>query len=442
MKSFWSEGLEAPSFPRLTHDVKTDVLIIGGGIAGLLIAHRLTESGVDCVLAEGGRICGGVTGSTTAKITSQHGAIYQKLVRSIGKHKAALYLDANEKAIEKYKLLSKRIDCDLEECPSFLYSTNDRGTLEAEMRALESIGAKASFEQSAALPFDTVGAVKFSHQARINPLKLAYGIAVGLKIFENTKILRISDGVAYSADAKIYAKSIVVATHFPFINRHGSYFMKMYQSRSYVIAIEGAGQLDGIYKDASPDGFSLRGANGALLVGGGAHRTGELGGGYLPITNLIDKYYPTSREICRFATQDCITLDGIAYIGRYSMLTKGLYVATGFNKWGMSTSMVAADILTDEILGCENEYKAIFSPSRSMLHIGLAKNALKAAKGLLTPTAPRCTHMKCALSYNAGEHSWDCSCHGSRYTEDGKVIDNPAMKEQKKLKRSSRKNEA
>ena len=137
------------------------------------------------------------------------------------------------------------------------------------------------------------------------------------------------------------------------------------------------------------------------------------------------------RRLCQqidydFSTQDCMTLDGIPYIGQYSARTPNLYVATGFNKWGMTSSMVAARLLTDLITGKDNPDASLFSPSRSILRPQLGINAWEATRNLLTPTPKRCPHMGCALKWNPQEHSWDCPCHGSRFTEDGKLIDNPA----------------
>ncbi len=122
-----------------------------------------------------------------------------------------------------------------------------------------------------------------------------------------------------------------------------------------------------------------------------------------------------------------MSLDGVPYIGQYSKGTPGLYVATGFNKWGMTSAMTAAMILTDLVLERDNPYAPAFAPSRSILHPQLAVNGLESICGLMAPTVPRCPHMGCALKYNPQEHSWDCPCHGSRFGEDGSLIDNPAV---------------
>jgi len=139
-------------------------------------------------------------------------------------------------------------------------------------------------------------------------------------------------------------------------------------------------------------------------------------------------HYPDARITHRWAAQDCMSLDGVPYIGRYSAMTPNLYVASGFNKWGMTTSMVAAQLLTDIITGKKSPYEAVFSPSRSMLHAQLGVNAVEAVKNLLTVSPRRCSHLGCALKWNPQERSWDCPCHGSRFEENGRLIDNPATK--------------
>ena len=163
-----------------------------------------------------------------------------------------------------------------------------------------------------------------------------------------------------------------------------------------------------------------------LLLGGGGHRTGKNGGNWSVLEQFAAKYLPDSHEVCRWATQDCMTLDGIPYIGQYSKRTPDFYVATGFNKWGMTSSMAAAKILTDMVMGKNTPYAEVFSPSRSILHPQLLINAYEAMVNLLTISDKCCPHMGCALKWNPQEQSWDCPCHGSRFTHQGKLIDNPS----------------
>lgn len=342
-----------------------------------------------------------------------------------------MYLKANKEAVETYRKMAQKIDCDFEDKVSFVYSLDNREKIEKEIRALNMIGCMAEFSNNLPLPFSTAGAVKVKDQAQFHPLKFAYSLAKELNIFENTEITEVMPGIAVTKRGKIRAKKIIVATHFPFINKHGLYFVKMYQHRSYVLALKNAPDVNGMYVDESEKGLSFRNYNDLLLLGGGGHRTGKQGGGWQELCKFAKLNYPEAKEICRYATQDCKTLDDIAYIGRYSKNTPSVYVATGYNKWGMTSSMVSAKILSDYVLEKENEYAEVFSPSRSVFHKQLLINAGESVLGLINPITPRCTHLGCALKYNKQEHSWDCSCHGSRFTEDGRVIDNPARRNKK-----------
>ena len=431
MHSVWTETAELPSFDSLKRDIKTDVLIIGGGIAGVLCAYLLERAGISYALAEADRICAGITKNTTAKITAQHGLIYDKLIREFGLETAQMYLKANQEALEQYRILCQTIDCDFQERDAAVYSLDNRRSIEKELDALYRIGFPAEFAAGLPLPFPIAGAVCFKYQAQFHPLKFLSAIAAGLQIFENTRILEVKPGVAITEGGKISAEKIIVTTHFPFLNKHGSYFLKLYQHRSYVLALKNAPDVGGMYVDASGNGLSFRNFGDLLLLGGGSHRTGKKGGNWKELAEFAGRYYPEAREVSRWATQDCMTLDGIPYIGQYSRRTPNLYVATGFNKWGMTSAMAAAVILRDLILGGESDCAAVYSPSRTVFRSQLAINAAESALHLLTPTVPRCPHMGCALKYNPQEHSWDCPCHGSRFTAEGHLLDNPATGDQK-----------
>lgn len=434
MESVWNSGVKAISFNPLKSDIKTDVLIVGGGMCGLLCAHMLKKAGADCAVVEADKICNGITKYTTAKITLQHGLIYNKIINKYGLEKAELYYKSQKEGLDIFRELSEKIDCDFEECDSFVYSINDRSAIEKEVEALNKIRGEAEFCSETELPFSVAGAVKIEKQAKFHPLKFIYNIARQLPIYENTQVLEIKNNTAITNRGRIKANKIIVATHFPFINKHGAFFLKMYQHRSYVIALKNKIPLHGMYVDEKMSGLSFRSYKDVLLLGGGGHRTGGKGGNWTELERIIKEYYPDSKEIYRWSTQDCITLDSIPYIGEYSKSTSDLYVATGFNKWGMTSSIVAAKLLTDLICGKQNKYAELYSPSRTVMHPQLAVNIFESTKGLITPTVPRCPHMGCALKYNKQEHSWDCSCHGSRFEENGKLINNPATKNMKNIK--------
>ncbi len=433
-QSLWNNEIKLPHFESLKSDTKTDVLIIGGGICGILCAYFLKQAGIDYILVESQRISQGVTCNTTAKITSQHGLIYNKLIKETGKDNACKYLSANEEAIIKYKNICKKIDCDCEILPAYTYSKDNKKAIEEEVNALNSLGANAEFVTDCELPFSIAGAVCVRNQAQFNPLKFIKDIAKDLNIYENTMVHNINGTTAICDKWKISAKKIIVATHFPFINRHGNYFLKLYQHRSYVLALENAQKLDGMYVDEAKDGLSFRNSGNLLLLGGGSHRTGKDGGNWKELVEFKNKYYPNSNVSFKWATQDCMSLDSIPYIGQYSPKTPDLYVATGFNKWGMTSSMVASNILCDLVQGKQNEYADIFSPQRSIVKPQLFINGLETITNFVFPTTKRCPHLGCALKWNKAEHTWDCPCHGSRFDEDGSLLDNPSTKDANSIK--------
>ena len=293
----WRDTAAMPEYGRLEGDVRTDVLVIGGGMAGILCAHFLRQAGVDCVLAEADRLCAGATGNTTAKITSQPGLVY-----------------ANEAALARYRGMCREIDCGFEEKDAFVYSLDDRGKLEKELAALEKLGSHAGFTAKLPLPFPVAGAVRFERQAQFDPLRFAAAAARGLRAYEHTPVRRLEGTSAVTDRGTIRAQKVIVATHFPFLNRHGSYFLKMYQHRSYVLALENAANVGGMYVDEAAEGLSFRNAQGMLLLGGGSHRTGKQGGGWRELEAFAKRHYPRVHIRYRWAAQDCMTLDGVPYI--------------------------------------------------------------------------------------------------------------------------------
>ena len=437
MNSLWRSTCKMPRFPRLEKDVNTDVLIIGGGLVGLLTAHELHKRGIKYILVEKGRICGGTTQNTSAKITVQHGFVYQDLLKNNGVDAAKMYLQANTAAFDRLEELCRKIDCDYEKKDNYVYSVSSRDKTEKEFEALRKIGGNAEFCEPSelVLPIMTCGAVKYKNQAQFHPLKFAAEIAKDLNICENTFVREITNGIygkgntAVTDRAKINAKMIIVATHFPFINKHGSYFLKLYQHRSYVVALENKEKsldVGGMYVDESGEGLSFRNYNDLLLLGGGAHRTGKEGGNWRVLKHFARTHYPQSEVKYLWAAQDCMSLDKLPYVGRYSKNTPTMYAASGFNKWGMTGAMLAAMMLCDFADGVKNEYAELYNPSRSILKPQLFINGFETAKNLLTFSEKRCPHLGCALKWNKAEHSWDCACHGSRFDEKGKVLDNPA----------------
>ncbi len=435
----------------------------------------LKQKGRDVVLIDAAEIASGNTKNTTAKITSQHDLIYSKLIAEFGEEKARQYAKANELAIKKYKEIieDKRIECDFEEKPAYVYSLNEVDVLKEEVEAAKNLGIDAEFVQEANLPFKINGAVKFNNQAQFNPLKFLKDISNELVIYENTRALEIKENLVVTSGGNITANNIVVATHYPIMNAPGYYFMKMHQERSYVLALENTSEIDGMYIDLNKEGYSFRTYNNLLLLGGISHRTGENeeGGSYDELRKVAKRLYPKAKEKYYWSAQDCMTIDGIPYIGRYSSETPNIYVATGFNKWGMTSSMVSAMIISDMILEKENDFSEIFSPRRFDLSLSInniANDLIETAKNFIAQkvyipsseiehiknghggiieyngekvgvyknkegkeffVSTKCTHLGCQLSWNSDELTWDCPCHGSRFDYKGRLIGSPATKD-------------
>ena len=426
MESIWKQGVSMPEFPCLDGDTRTDILIIGGGIAGLLCAFELERAGADYLLVEAKELCSGVTGNTTAKVTAQHGILYQKLLPSLGLEKTRLYFEANQKAVEEYRALCREVDCDFSDQTAYVFARSSPEKLQQEQAVYRAMGVETTLQQSSPLPFPVAGCLSLEGQGQFDPLKFLAWAAQGLNIRCHTKVQGLAPGEALTDHGVIRCNKIILATHFPILNKHGLYPLKMYQHRSYVLALRGAGHVTGMYVSQDETGLSFRMYKDMLLLGGGGHRTGKNGGGWQELRSLARRWYPGAQEVAHWVAQDCITLDGGAYVGMYSPQTPDLFVTTGFNKWGMTTALAGAHILCDLVQGKANRYASAFDPNRPMAKGAAIANAAAATANILTPTVPRCPHLGCALKYNRQEHTWDCPCHGSRFGEDGGLIDGPS----------------
>ncbi len=422
-----------------------DVVVVGAGIAGILTAYYLQKSGKKVLIVEAKTIGSGQTERTTAKITSQHGLKYARLINSIGEEKARLYAAANEQAIAQYvKLVKvKNIECEFKRVSSVLYSRIGVAELKEEAEAAERLGIDAEFVIDAELPFLIKGGVQFKNQAQFSPLKFIKQLSNELNILEHTLVTEIKDHWVITNKGILTADNIVVATHYPIRNIPGFYFMRQHQERSYVLALSGCEPIQNMYYGIDENSFSFRQAGEYLLLGGSSHRTGDVSGKtkccnpYEYLEKARNEFFPEAKEEMRWSAQDCMPHDGIPFIGKYSMLTPYLYVATGFQKWGMTSSMIAARLLCDEICKKENVYKELFTPQRLLVKAGFmnyVKDLGVSSKGLTKGLVnkKRCSHMGCKLEWNAAEQSWDCPCHGSRYDSNGKLLDNPAKKDLRK----------
>ncbi len=432
-ESIFLSGNELPAFEGLKQDARADVLVIGGGIAGILTARFLCDAGYRVLILEANRLCHGQTGSTTAKITVEHGFCYTDIAKRYGKEGAAVFAEASCAALEQYRLMAAGVDCNFETRDFYAYEKRDARVLERELEVLHAIDVKATWEMPPELPFSTVGAIRVRGQAQFDPIRFLAAQLKDIRVAENTPVVGLFAGGAVTASGKtVHAAHTVVATHFPFLRFLGGYPFKMYQSRSYVLALQNAPVPQGMYADGAGKGVSLRGYRDVLLLGGGGHRTGTAGGGYGIVEDFAAAHYKGARVVARFAAQDCMTLDGMPYIGRYGAGLENVYVATGYGKWGMTSAMLSAMMITDLVTKKQNPYADFFAPSRPIPPLRFLRETGAVLKHYLRPTVPRCPHLGCALRYNKQEHSWDCPCHGSRFAPEGRLLDAPALRDLKK----------
>ena len=471
MESVWSKTCSIPPRGALHGDVETEVAVIGAGMAGILTAAALQKAGKQVVVLEANRIGSGQARNTTAKITAQHALFARKLIEALGKDRAKQYATINLAVVDTYRELirSEHIDCDFEETDAFVYG-EDLKRLEQEAAAEARLGLPASLVRDPDVPGGAAGAVRVERQAQFHPLKFLKAISEPLTIYENTPVRRVENHTLFTGGGKVRAERIVFACHYPFVNFPGLYFARMHQERSYVLALENAPCPDGMWIGAGDGGYSFRRYGNLLLLGGGGHRTGEKreGGRYEELRKRVAEWFPGSCEVAHWSAQDCMTADGAPYIGPYAKSRPDWYVATGFQKWGMTGSMVSAMLLRDLICGRDNPYAEAFAPGRFDAETarGVASESGHAIKGLtkqlfqipavqaarlprghggivflhgkkagvykdeggaVHPVDIRCPHLGCQLEWNPDEKSWDCPCHGSRFDFHGKLISGPAQ---------------
>jgi glycine/D-amino acid oxidase-like deaminating enzyme/nitrite reductase/ring-hydroxylating ferredoxin subunit len=488
-RSFWLATASPTSYPALDGDVATDVAVLGGGITGLVTAVLLLRAGLAVTVIDQHRLGTGVTGHTTAKLSSLHGLTYARLSSSFGEEGARTYAQANEAGIERIAGLVEehRIDCDFRRRPNYTYaaSQDDLPKIEAEVEAAAAAGLPASLVDAVPLPFPTAGAIRVEEQAELHPTKFLSGLAEvlaseGCQIFEHTRALKVRDGLPCRVETEsgtITADHVVVATHFPFPDR-ALYFARMHPERSYCVAgrLEGP-PPDGMFISCSAPTRSIRSHPFAeeelLIIGGEGHKVGQ-GGRTAPRYRALEafarEHFGVRSLEYRWSTQDNMPADGVPFVGKLTPRSRGTYTATGFRKWGLAMGAAAGEMIRDAIAGDEHEWQAFFDTDRlnvtasakdlvtENVNAGfhffadrLTKRAgastddlaptegkivssggrqiavSKDERGAVHAVSARCTHVGCIVSWNDAERTWDCPCHGSRFGVDGSVLQGPAV---------------
>ncbi|MGY3836748.1 FAD-dependent oxidoreductase [Bacillus atrophaeus] len=496
-ESYWRASADVPSFPELQEDTETDVTIIGGGITGITTAYELTKRGFRVTLIEANQVLNGTTAHTTAKITAQHDLIYDELINHIGMPNARLYYEANQKALFYIKdiVKEKQISCDFTEQDAYIYATSESSVkkIRDEHEAYTKLGIERELVKELPVPVDIKLGLVMKHQAQFHPLLYLTAllddiVKNGGRIFEQTAALDIKKGVLPEVVTKnrhaIKSKYIVCCSHFPFYDGGGLYSARMYSDRSYILAVKSKIEYpEGMYLSIDQPSRSLRytemNGDKLVLVSGESHKTGqgkEMSEHYEALKQFAENTIGIESIPYHWSTQDLVSIDKIPFIGPISKNEDNILVATGFKKWGMTSSAVAANILSDHIENKQNSYANIFTPSRFHPDPGLKKiisynadvakhfikgklekpdvkpedvktgegkivtvngkraGAYRDEKGCLHLVDTTCTHLGCEVEWNDGEHTWDCPCHGSRFKPNGEVAEGPAIKPLKQIK--------
>lgn len=486
-KSPWVTDGDRATFPPLQDDRRADVVVVGAGITGLTVARMLVEAGANVAVLDAGSVCAGATGYTTAKVTALHRLVYRELIDRHGDDRARAYAGANQDAVRIISDLveADNIECDLVSAAAVTYTERDdlAAEIEAEIEACRRVGLPAEFTTTTELPYPVKAAVRLDDQRHFHPRRYCVGLArrivsMGGAVHQDTRVLQVTTepcGASVTTDRGTVTGDIaVLATHLPFLHR-GGFFARAHPYRSYALSLRVRGDAPGaMYISAEDPTRSLRPAPGRrLIVGGEGHKTGQdpdTRERYATLEAWTRSCFDVEAIEQRWSAQDYVTVDGLPYVGRLGRNEARVLVATGFRKWGMTNGTAAARILADSILGRENVRASAFDATRLapkasvaaflrenigaaghyvmdriaavrapaagslragegavVKHDGVPAAGYRDEDGALHAVSPTCTHLRCQVTFNAAERSWDCPCHGSRFDTDGRVLEGPAV---------------
>lgn len=477
-KSVWQGDFE--NYPELTGDIERQTVIIGGGLAGILTAFRLSEEGAKVTLIEADKLCCGTTGKTTGKISCNQESVYFDLYCKYGKQTAKnYYLSQKNAQADLLKLIEKyRIDCDLIKADSYIFTNGADYRLKSNYKMLVSFGADCEWIENLNV-LNAKCALKLKNEYMFDALKFISGLPKKFEIFEHTRAVKIDCDakLIFTERAVIKAENIIVATHYPIINAHGMYILKLRQSQSYLCAVKSK-LVDNMYLDEQKDGLTLRPYYGGTLFGGEDHRTGRCYNydKIAAIEDNIKKHFKTDKITNFWSAEDVMAADGMPMAGKYWKKSNGVYVVTGFNKWGMTNSIACADVICDLISGKENENIRLFAPDRKIkgafadyvknvsvtlknvvlgyfritfkneksIPVGYGKvvrykgkkrAVYRDSNGKLHAIGSMCPHLHGELKWNKNSMCWECPCHGSQFDIDGNIISSPATKSCKSMEK-------
>ncbi|WP_424237682.1 FAD-dependent oxidoreductase [Bhargavaea ginsengi] len=444
-------GYPRDQYPEAAGSLRCDVCIIGGGIGGIAAAEQLAKAGKDVIVLEKDRIFGSTTSHSTGKVTAQHDIIYSKLIKQFDLETARTYYQANERAVRRAREIAR--DDEARPLDSILYARTPLGTenLRKEWDAYKEIGIQGAFVNETELPFTVGSALSMHDELQIHPLRFGQRLArmavdAGARIYENSAVRKMhfkKRFVELENGADVTFSELIICTHYPLVGFQNLNIMKLQVNRSYIAAAKVSKELKNQYLGVDADSLSIRtaGIDGQayLMVSGSSHLAGmkeDTGENYGELSEHLRKEFGVTEVSHRWSAQDPQTPDYVPYVGRITEDLSHIYISTGFRKWGLSGSLAGSEVLRDLIIGRQNEATQLYSPGRT----GFGAKLLQGIKvsGLVTGElaagytvrldTPTCTHMGCKTRWNEGDRTWDCPCHGSRFREDGSVLEGPATR--------------
>jgi glycine/D-amino acid oxidase-like deaminating enzyme/nitrite reductase/ring-hydroxylating ferredoxin subunit len=464
--------------------------VVGAGITGVTTALLVQESGASVALIEADRVCAGVSANTTAKVSALQGTVYSRLVSRFGSEDAEIYARWNSDALEWIAAQAENggIECSFRRRAAYTYAADDsqRASVEEEAEAARAAGLGVEVVDELPLPFGHAGAVTLPGQAEFDPVAYVGGLlerfqAAGGRVFEGSRVLSVSEGSpcrVKTSNGSALAGRVVLATLIPILDRSLA-FARTHPERSYCIAVRpSAPSPEGMYITAGSPTRSLRrfpaGGEELLIVGGEGHKTGQADSHrerYARLEEFARRHFDAGTVTNRWSAQDYVTADGAPYVGPVNPLSKRVFMATGFAKWGMTNGTAAARVLRDELSGETPEWCRAFGsnrvkplasapslikenanagkrfltdrirerPNRALEELEPGEGAIvrgddgavagyRDPDGRLHAVSPTCTHLACRVRFNDAEHTWDCPCHGSRFAPDGSVLQGPATR--------------
>ncbi|MGW6564761.1 FAD-dependent oxidoreductase [Streptomyces sp. NPDC054975] len=455
--SYWMRDTPSPDRPALAEDLMADVVVVGGGIAGLCTAYELVRAGREVVLLEAGRIAGGVSGHTTGKLTALHGLTYARLRDTHDALAARRYALAQQDAMDHVVGLCEEmgVDAELERAPAYTYVTDARRAdeIRAEAAAALEAGLDAAYVTETDLPFPVAAAVRLDDQLLFHPRKFLLGLAEDLvarggTIHEHTRVTELKEHtdcrLTTEAGHTVHARDVVIATHFP-LTVHASLLTRLSVRRELVVAapVPADRAPRGMYLTPEDRTRSVRTApyddgRRLLVVTGEAYEPGtdHAGERLERLTGWARRIFPDFGEATtayRWAAQDVGSADHLPYVGHEHPGTQHVFLATGFGGWGMSNGVMAGRLLAAHVAGGPRpDWTELFDPRRPLPlreFPEVVKAQASVARHYLVASPPRCTHMGCELGFNELEDSWECPCHGSRFAAaDGRVLQGPATR--------------